>query len=178
MNPNESEPKAGRRVLLHRLVGLFQWSRISVRRRHKWPRLYVMDRAVSNVGFDPVAEILKRKDSLRIAPGCISVVCGGGIAIVADGSDPMRGVITVINGIRPATGKRGLVLQCEEMAEESKRYNQRLGVRVVQNLTDFIRGGFEWLHGVKQPNDQSSATRPAGRHDCNSDAMAGFAAAH
>jgi len=28
------------------------------------------------------------------------------------------------------------------------------------------------------PNDPSSATRPAGRHDCNSDAMAGFAAAH
>ena len=27
------------------------------------------------------------------------------------------------------------------------------------------------------PNDPSSATRPAGRHDCNSDAMAGFAAA-
>jgi hypothetical protein len=28
------------------------------------------------------------------------------------------------------------------------------------------------------PNDPSSATRPTGRHDCNSDAMAGFAAAH
>ena len=28
------------------------------------------------------------------------------------------------------------------------------------------------------PNDPSSATRPAGRGDCNSDAMAGFAAAH
>ena len=28
------------------------------------------------------------------------------------------------------------------------------------------------------PNDPSSATRPAGRHDRNSDAMAGFAAAH
>src|ERR687890_19664 len=34
-------------------------------------------------------------------------------------------------------------------------------------------------HGVRKwPNDPSSATRPAGRHDCNSDAMAGFAAAH
>ena len=31
---------------------------------------------------------------------------------------------------------------------------------------------------AKWPNDPSSATRPAGRHDCNSDAMAGFAAAH
>jgi hypothetical protein len=30
----------------------------------------------------------------------------------------------------------------------------------------------------RAPNDPSSATRPAGRHDCNSDAMAGFAAAH
>ncbi len=30
----------------------------------------------------------------------------------------------------------------------------------------------------QRPNDPSSATRPAGRHDCNSDAMAGFAAAH
>ena len=29
-----------------------------------------------------------------------------------------------------------------------------------------------------RPNDPSSATLPAGRHDCNSDAMAGFAAAH
>jgi ribosome-binding protein aMBF1 (putative translation factor) len=28
------------------------------------------------------------------------------------------------------------------------------------------------------PNDPSSATRPAGRHDCNRSAMAGFAAAH
>jgi hypothetical protein len=28
------------------------------------------------------------------------------------------------------------------------------------------------------PNDPSSATRPTGRHDCNSNAMAGFAAAH
>jgi hypothetical protein len=28
------------------------------------------------------------------------------------------------------------------------------------------------------PNDPSSATRPAARHDCNSEAMAGFAAAH
>jgi hypothetical protein len=27
-------------------------------------------------------------------------------------------------------------------------------------------------------NDPSSATRPTRRHDCNSDAMAGFAAAH
>jgi len=31
---------------------------------------------------------------------------------------------------------------------------------------------------VMKANDPSSATRPAGRHDCNSDAMAGFAAAH
>ena len=30
----------------------------------------------------------------------------------------------------------------------------------------------------KSPNDPSSATRPAGRLDCNRDAMAGFAAAH
>ena len=30
----------------------------------------------------------------------------------------------------------------------------------------------------KQANDPSSATRPTGRTDCNSDAMAGFAAAH
>ena len=29
-----------------------------------------------------------------------------------------------------------------------------------------------------QHNDPSSATRPAGRHDCNRSAMAGFAAAH
>ena len=29
-----------------------------------------------------------------------------------------------------------------------------------------------------RPNDPSSATRPAGRHDCNRDAHAGFAAAH
>ena len=28
------------------------------------------------------------------------------------------------------------------------------------------------------PNDPSSATRPAGRYDCNRDAQAGFAAAH
>ena len=36
-----------------------------------------------------------------------------------------------------------------------------------------------WIHrGVKPPNDPSSATRPAGRVDCNNDAMAGFAAAH
>ncbi len=31
---------------------------------------------------------------------------------------------------------------------------------------------------VGWPSDPSSATRPTGRHDCNSDAMAGFAAAH
>jgi DNA-binding XRE family transcriptional regulator len=31
---------------------------------------------------------------------------------------------------------------------------------------------------VKRPNDPSSATRRTGRHDCNRDAPAGFAAAH
>jgi hypothetical protein len=31
---------------------------------------------------------------------------------------------------------------------------------------------------LKTPNDPSSATRPAGRMDCNRSAMAGFAAAH
>ena len=31
---------------------------------------------------------------------------------------------------------------------------------------------------AKRPNDPSSATRPTGRVDGNSDAMAGFAAAH
>src|SRR6185295_14042429 len=31
---------------------------------------------------------------------------------------------------------------------------------------------------VATPNDPSSATRPTERHDCNSDAMAGFAAAY
>jgi len=31
---------------------------------------------------------------------------------------------------------------------------------------------------VEWPNDPSSATRPTGRHDCNGDAQAGFAAAH
>jgi hypothetical protein len=30
---------------------------------------------------------------------------------------------------------------------------------------------------LRVSNDPSSATRPTGRHDCNSDAMAGFAAA-
>ena len=36
-----------------------------------------------------------------------------------------------------------------------------------------------WMYrNVNRPNDPSSATRPARRHDCNSDAMAGFAAAH
>jgi hypothetical protein len=38
-----------------------------------------------------------------------------------------------------------------------------------------------WLHAswrAMQANDPSSATRPAGRVDCNRDAMAGFAAAH
>ena len=35
------------------------------------------------------------------------------------------------------------------------------------------------LHDDAKPsNDPSSATRPTGRVDCNSDAMAGFAAAH
>lgn len=36
------------------------------------------------------------------------------------------------------------------------------------------------IYNVRQEgaNDPSSATRPAGRHDCNRDAMAGFAAAH
>ena len=38
--------------------------------------------------------------------------------------------------------------------------------------------GFAYLCDVKRPNDPSSATRPARRHDCNSSAMAGFAAAH
>ena len=32
--------------------------------------------------------------------------------------------------------------------------------------------------GVVRPNDPSSATRPAGRVDCNREVMAGFAAAH
>ncbi len=34
------------------------------------------------------------------------------------------------------------------------------------------------LDDTHTPNDPSSATRPTGRVDCNSDAMAGFAAAH
>ena len=36
----------------------------------------------------------------------------------------------------------------------------------------------DMLDGVVPPNDPSSATRPTRRHDCNGDAMAGFAAAH
>ena len=36
----------------------------------------------------------------------------------------------------------------------------------------------ENAHGVKPPNDPSSATRPTRASDCNLDAMAGFAAAH
>jgi len=31
---------------------------------------------------------------------------------------------------------------------------------------------------ILRSNEVSSATRPTGRNDCNSDAMAGFAAAH
>ena len=34
------------------------------------------------------------------------------------------------------------------------------------------------IHSVEWPNDPSSATRHARAHDCNHDAMAGFAAAH
>jgi hypothetical protein len=38
--------------------------------------------------------------------------------------------------------------------------------------------GDEFFHGrVQPPNDPSSATRHAGRNDCNRDAPAGFAAA-
>jgi len=36
----------------------------------------------------------------------------------------------------------------------------------------------ELLNAHFAHNDPSSATRPAGRHDCNSSAMAGFAAAY
>ena len=39
--------------------------------------------------------------------------------------------------------------------------------------------GIAFSHCVREsPNDPSSATRPAGRNDCNRDAHAGFAAAH
>jgi len=46
----------------------------------------------------------------------------------------------------------------------------------------FVAGTFwwgqAWCDGAMTPNDPSSATRPTRTLDCNSDAMAGFAAAH
>ena len=43
---------------------------------------------------------------------------------------------------------------------------------------DFVFVQFSFCESEEMPNDPRSATRPAGGVDCNSDAMAGFAAAH
>src|SRR2546426_3025250 len=53
-------------------------------------------------------------------------------------------------------------------------FGQTVGVGDANNFFGDLSG----THSVKRPNDPSSATRPTGRVDCNSDAMAGFAAAH
>ena len=45
-------------------------------------------------------------------------------------------------------------------------------------LNEFLKLRVLGVHSARTPNDPSTATRPSGRHDCNSDAMAGFAAAH
>jgi len=50
-------------------------------------------------------------------------------------------------------------------------------IRLLAQLLDFLYGILVG-HENDEPNDPSSATRPAGRMDCNHDAMAGFAAAH
>jgi len=53
-------------------------------------------------------------------------------------------------------------------------------VKILTERTPRLLLGFGTMSaGVfMEPNEKSSATRPAGRHDCNQSAMAGFAAAH
>jgi hypothetical protein len=75
----------------------------------------------------------------------------------------LRGVLMAENSEPPATK-----LQPPEPATRSP-LAARLGRKTC--------GVMVWCDSVP-PNDPSSATRPAGRHDCNRDAMAGFAAAH
>ena len=63
------------------------------------------------------------------------------------------------------------------------KYGCRWRLRVGENeMVEFLQVERDVhtrvFNRVSTPNDPSSATRPAGRHDCNSDAMAGFAAAH
>ena len=48
--------------------------------------------------------------------------------------------------------------------------------KLLQECGDIILGGLLHTCDVKRPNDPSSATRPTGRVDCNSDAMAGLEA--
>src|SRR5688572_27921051 len=50
-------------------------------------------------------------------------------------------------------------------------------ILLLSRSTLAIENGWQLEH-AKTANDPSSATRPTGRHDCNCDAMAGFAAAH
>ena len=83
---------------------------------------------------------------------------------------------------------------CKPMGPRLGRMFQRVGPTRAGVLTsDSVRdmpllpelGNSFWMRCYKDaappalpPNDPSSATRPAGCHDCNRDAMAGFTAAH
>jgi hypothetical protein len=60
--------------------------------------------------------------------------------------------------------------------EEFERIHPELNAFRVKSIDELEGLGF--TINSMQANDPSSATRPAGRHDCNRDAMAGFAAAH
>gem|GEM_PF-4464777 len=61
--------------------------------------------------------------------------------------------------------------------EAVRNENRRKNVCTTLENFDAIFDGWN-AHGVKRPNDPSSATRPTRTPDCNLDAMAGFAAAH
>jgi hypothetical protein len=56
--------------------------------------------------------------------------------------------------------------------------NAKVVAAMEASMNFFMFFGLVFVICAKRPNDPSSATRPAGRNDCNLDAMAGFAAAH
>src|ERR1051325_5625678 len=83
-----------------------------------------------------------------------------------------------------------LCWHCQQICQQPSSERVRNGLAELEGISlasnkqtpDFIEEFEAELIGFKarrrRPNDPSSATRRTGRNDCNSDALAGFAAAH
>ena len=117
----------------------------SVWRRPRFPALYEVwgtPEAVAKFNLELGTAI----ETLGKTNNRIAILCCDGVAHVVGASDPMRRVIVITGNIRPAGGKATFGRQIAQWIKETDLYEQQLGVRIVRNISNLIRGFGKWLH--------------------------------